>query len=79
MKSTSGLSWSGSPNATHWSAHGHGLILKRLYVKRANETENRGALDGIPFGAKDMINAREQSTQHKSPIYARYRPGEDAN
>lgn len=50
----------------------------RLARERDREPR-RGPLHGIPFGVKDVINTREQPTQHNSPIYEGHQPGEDAN
>lgn len=37
-----------------------------------------GALHGIPFGVKDIIDTFDMPTGSNSPIYARYRPSIDA-
>ena len=38
----------------------------------------RGALHGVPFGVKDVIDTADMPTAYGSPIYDGYRPGIDA-
>jgi Asp-tRNA(Asn)/Glu-tRNA(Gln) amidotransferase A subunit family amidase len=38
----------------------------------------RGALFGVPFGAKDIIDTHDMPTEYGSPIHRGHRPGRDA-
>jgi Asp-tRNA(Asn)/Glu-tRNA(Gln) amidotransferase A subunit family amidase len=38
----------------------------------------RGALDGLPFGVKDIIDTHDMPTSYGSPIHAGHRPSADA-
>ncbi|MPZ44186.1 MAG: amidase [Betaproteobacteria bacterium] len=38
----------------------------------------RGALHGVPFGAKDIIDAADMPSEYGSPIHRGHRPGRDA-
>jgi amidase len=38
----------------------------------------RGPLHGVPFGAKDIIDAADMPSQYGSPIHRGHRPGRDA-
>jgi amidase len=43
-----------------------------------DKAETRGALAGIPIGAKDIIDTYDMPTRHGSPIYQDNRPDADA-
>ena len=42
------------------------------------QSDKRGALYGVPFGVKDIIDTRDMPTEYGSPIYRGHRPGRDA-
>ena len=47
-------------------------------ARKADATPRKGALHGIPFGVKDIIDTADAPTAHGSPIYAGHRPAADA-
>src|ERR1700733_2774790 len=63
------------------------LVKAWLYIDKAKalamarETDKRprtGALHGIPFGIKDMIDTADMPTTYNSPCYWEHRPAKDA-
>ena len=52
-----------------------GALARAREIDRGNEN---GALVGIPFAAKDVIDTADMPTQYNSPIYRDYRPRTDA-
>jgi amidase len=47
-------------------------------ARRCDRSGRRGALFGLPFGVKDIIDTHDMPTQCGSPIYAGHRPPDDA-
>lgn len=47
-------------------------------ARKADATERKGPLHGIPFAAKDIIDTADMPTENGSPIYAGRRPDADA-
>ncbi len=45
---------------------------------RARKERAAGALDGLPFGVKDIIDTHDMPTRYGSPIHAGHRPSADA-
>ncbi|RPI41497.1 MAG: amidase, partial [Betaproteobacteria bacterium] len=58
---------------THLDAEA--ALARAREIDRANE---QGALVGIPFAAKDVIDTADMPTRYNSPIYHDYRPRTDA-
>ncbi len=53
-----------------------------LAIRRARELDKRkpkSALHGVPFGVKDVIDTKDLTTTHNSPIYPDVRAGRDAS
>ena len=48
------------------------------YSRALDRSGRRGALIGVPFGIKDIIDTCDMPTQCGSPIYAGHRPRTDA-
>jgi amidase len=48
------------------------------YARALDRSGRRGALMGVPFGIKDIIDTCDMPTQCGSPIYADHRPKADA-
>ena len=53
-----------------------GAIAQAQALDRA--PQKQGALHGVPFGVKDIIDTRDMPTEYGSPIYRGHRPGRDA-
>ena len=47
-------------------------------ARAADKSSPRGLLQGVPFGAKDIIDTADMPTAHGSPIYTDNRPAWDA-
>lgn len=47
-------------------------------ARKADREPRKGVLQGVPFGAKDIIDTADMPTAHGSPIYAGNRPAWDA-
>ena len=56
-------------------------IDKARAIATARELDKRpamGALHGLPFGVKDMIDTADMPTTYNSPVFQGYRPARDA-
>jgi Asp-tRNA(Asn)/Glu-tRNA(Gln) amidotransferase A subunit family amidase len=56
-------------------------IDKAKAIATARELDKRpamGALHGLPFGVKDMIDTADMPTTYNSPVFQGYRPARDA-
>lgn len=47
-------------------------------ARAADKSSSKGLLQGVPFGAKDIIDTADMPTAHGSPIYTDNRPSWDA-
>jgi amidase len=47
-------------------------------ARRLDAGDKRGALAGVPFGVKDIIDTEDMPTQYGSPIFKGHRPRRDA-
>ena len=47
-------------------------------ARARDRTDKRGALIGVPFNVKDIIDTSDMPTEYGSPIYAGFRPRADA-
>ncbi len=47
-------------------------------ARARDQTDKRGALIGVPFNVKDIIDTSDMPTEYGSPIYAGFRPRNDA-
>src|ERR1700741_5151573 len=47
-------------------------------ARASDRSGRRGALAGVPFGIKDIIDTHDMPTEMGSPIYAGHRPKGDA-
>ncbi|WP_165367394.1 amidase [Phytoactinopolyspora endophytica] len=61
-----------------WAHLDGDLALKRARELDALPAGERGPLHGIPVAVKDIIDTADQPTEYGSPIYAGYRPADDA-
>jgi Asp-tRNA(Asn)/Glu-tRNA(Gln) amidotransferase A subunit family amidase len=48
------------------------------YARALDKSGKRGALTGVPFGVKDVIDTSTMPTEYGSPIYRGHRPKSDA-
>jgi Asp-tRNA(Asn)/Glu-tRNA(Gln) amidotransferase A subunit family amidase len=48
------------------------------YARAIDRSGKRGALTGVPFGVKDVIDTSTMPTEYGSPIYSGHRPKSDA-
>lgn len=48
------------------------------HARAIDKKSTKGALAGVPFGVKDIIDSGDMPSQYGSPIYAGYRPRSDA-
>jgi amidase len=48
-------------------------------ARARDRSDRRGALIGVPFSVKDIIDTSDMPTEYGSPIYARHRPRADAS
>lgn len=65
------------PVVQAWAHVNAALALEQ--ARRCDRESRRGPLHGIPIGFKDVIRSKDQPTQHGSPLYAGFQPGEDAH
>ena len=48
-------------------------------ARTRDRSDRRGALIGVPFSVKDIIDTADMPTEYGSPIYAGHRPRADAS
>ncbi|HSQ02878.1 MAG TPA: amidase family protein, partial [Burkholderiales bacterium] len=48
-------------------------------ARTRDRSDRRGALIGVPFSVKDIIDTSDMPTEYGSPIYAGHRPRADAS
>jgi Asp-tRNA(Asn)/Glu-tRNA(Gln) amidotransferase A subunit family amidase len=61
-----------------WVTIDRDAVLARARTLDAVDATHRGPLHGIPVGVKDIIDTTDLPTEYGSPIYAGYRPTQDA-
>lgn len=64
------------PAVGAWEYLGTGPAIAR--ARELDRGDKRGALTGVPFGVKDIIDTADMPTEYGSPIYAGHRPKSDA-